>query len=138
MIFFPSDSDSKESACSVRDPVSIPRLERCPGEGNGYPLQYSCLENSMPRGTWLATAHGVTKSWTQLSNFTHLAPLITKAFPDHYAKPHSPTNNHYPCGHLLSHPSAPGDMLGTIRTGFPCHEGFPGTFSLQRFLFLII
>ena len=38
------------------------------GEGNGYPLQYSCLENSMDRGAWKATVHGITKSWTRLSN----------------------------------------------------------------------
>ena len=42
----------------------------CTGEGNGNPLQYSCLENPMQEGAWLATVHGVMKSWTQLSNFT--------------------------------------------------------------------
>jgi len=42
----------------------IPRLGRSPGEGNGYPLQYSCLENSMDGEAWRATVHGVTKSWT--------------------------------------------------------------------------
>ena len=42
----------------------IPGLGRSPGEGNGYPLQYSCLENSMNRGDWQATVHGVAKSWT--------------------------------------------------------------------------
>ena len=47
---FPGSSDSKESACNARDPDSIPRLARSPGEGNGNPLQYSCLENSMNRG----------------------------------------------------------------------------------------
>ena len=41
---------------------------RSPGEGNGNPLQYSCLENSMGRGAWRATVHGVTKSQTQLTN----------------------------------------------------------------------
>ena len=46
---------------------SIPASERSPGERNGYLLQYSCLENSMDRGTWQASVHGVTKSWTQLS-----------------------------------------------------------------------
>ena len=45
---------------------SIPWLERAPGEGHGNPLQYSCLENSMDRGAWQATVHGVTQSWTQL------------------------------------------------------------------------
>ena len=45
-------------------------LQHESGEGNGTPLQYSCLENPMDGGAWWATAHGVTKSWTQLSNFT--------------------------------------------------------------------
>ena len=46
------------------DVGSIPGSERSPGEGNGDPLQYACLENSMDRGAWWATDHGVTKSWT--------------------------------------------------------------------------
>ena len=50
------------------DPGLIPRFWRSPGEGNGYPLQYSCLENSMNRGAWWATIHGVAKSWSQLMN----------------------------------------------------------------------
>ena len=50
------------------DPGSISRLGRSPREGNGYPLQYSCLENPMDRGAWWAIVHGVAKSWTQLSN----------------------------------------------------------------------
>ena len=45
-------SDGKESSCYTGDPSSIPGSGRCPGEGNGYPLQYSCLENSMDRGAW--------------------------------------------------------------------------------------
>ena len=49
---------------------STPGSGRSPGEGNGNPLQYSCLENSMDRGAWWATVHGVAKSWTRLSNFT--------------------------------------------------------------------
>ena len=60
---FPGGSDSKESTCSVRDWGSIPGLGRSPGEGNGNPLQYSCLENSMDKGDWQATVHGTTKSW---------------------------------------------------------------------------
>ena len=52
---------SKESACNAGDPGSIPGLGRFPGEKNGYPLQYSCLENSMDRIAWQATVHGVTK-----------------------------------------------------------------------------
>ena len=49
-IYFPSGSDGKEFACNTGDPGSIPGLERSPGEGNNYPVQYSCLENSMDRG----------------------------------------------------------------------------------------
>jgi len=62
---FPGVSDDKESpACSVGDLGSILELGRSPGEGNGHPLQYSCLENSMDRGAWWATVHGVAKNWT--------------------------------------------------------------------------
>ena len=53
-----------------RDGGWIPGLERSPGEGNGNPLQYSCLENSTDGGAWWATVHGVAKSWTQLSNLS--------------------------------------------------------------------
>ena len=60
-------SYSKESACSARDLGSIPESGRSPGEGNGNPLQYSCLRNPMDRRAWRATVHGVTKSWTILS-----------------------------------------------------------------------
>ena len=52
---FPNSSDDKESACNVGDLGLITGSGRCPGEGNVYPLQYSCLENSMDRGTWQAT-----------------------------------------------------------------------------------
>ena len=67
---YPGGSDGKESACNGRDPASIPELGRSPGEGDGYPLQYSCLENPIDRGAWWATVHRVTKSWTRLSNYT--------------------------------------------------------------------
>ena len=61
---FPGGSAGKESACNARDMGSIPGLGRSPGERNGYPLQYSGLENSMDY-----VVHGVEESWTQLSNF---------------------------------------------------------------------
>ena len=59
-----SSSAGKESACNTSNPSLIPGSGRAPGEGIGYPLQYSCLENSMDRGAWWATVHGVTKSQT--------------------------------------------------------------------------
>ena len=61
-------SVGKESAYSAGDPGSIPGLGRSPGEGNGSPLQYSCLENPIERGAWWATIHGVTKIWTRLND----------------------------------------------------------------------
>ena len=54
-------------AVDVRDTGSIPGLGRSPGEGNGNPLQYSCLGNPVDKGAWQTTVHGVAKSWTQLS-----------------------------------------------------------------------
>ena len=68
LVGFPGGSDSEESACNAGDLGSIPELGRSPEEGNGNPLQYSCLENSMDGGAWWATVYGVMKSQTQLSN----------------------------------------------------------------------
>ena len=65
-----SGSDGKASAYNVRNPGSIPGLGRSSGEGNGTPLQYSCLENPMDGGAWWATVHGVAKSRTRLNGFT--------------------------------------------------------------------
>ena len=64
---FPGGSDGKETACNAGDLGSIPGSGRPPGEGHGNPLQYSCLENSMDRGVWQATVHGVAKSRTRLT-----------------------------------------------------------------------
>ena len=69
---FPGSSDGKAFAYNAGDLGSIPGSERSPGEGNGNPLQYSCLENPMDQGTWWATVYGVTKSQTRLSDFTSL------------------------------------------------------------------
>ena len=59
---FPGGSDGKESACDAGNVGSIPGSGRSPGEGNGNPLQYSCLENSVDRGAWQPTVHGITES----------------------------------------------------------------------------
>ena len=56
------------NAGDIRDKGSIPELGRSPEEGNGNPLQYSCLKNFMDREAWWATVHGVAKSWTGLSD----------------------------------------------------------------------
>ena len=72
---FPGVSDCKASAYNVEDLGSIPGSGISPGEGNGNPLQYSCLENPMDGGVWWATDHGVAKSQTRLSDFTFTNPL---------------------------------------------------------------
>ena len=66
----PAGSNSKVSAYNAGDPGSVPGLGRSPEEGNGNPLQYSCLENPMDRGAWQATVHKVAKSQIQLGDFT--------------------------------------------------------------------
>ena len=65
-------SEVKASTCNAGDPGSVPGLGGSPGEGNGNPLQFSCLENPMDRGAWWTTVHGVAKSRTWLSDFTFL------------------------------------------------------------------
>ena len=76
---FPGGSDGKASACNAGDLGSIAGSGRSPGEVNGNPLQYSCLENSMDGEAWWAIVHGVAKSWTRLSDFTFFL-VCTQAF----------------------------------------------------------
>ena len=64
---FPEGSDGEESACNAGDPGSIPGLGRCPAEGNGNPLWYSCLGNPMDKGAWRTTVDSIAKSWIRLS-----------------------------------------------------------------------
>ena len=86
---FPGGSDGKVSDCTAGDPGSIPGSGISPGGRNGNPLQYSCLENSMDRGAWWATVHGVAKSRTQLSDFTslHFTSFHQKKFKPLYCMP---------------------------------------------------
>ena len=69
---FPGGSYCKASSCNAGDLGPIPGSGVSPGEGNGNPLQYSCLENPMDREAWQTTVHGITKSRTRLSDFTSL------------------------------------------------------------------
>ena len=71
LLGFPGGSEVKAFASNTGDLGSIPGSGRSPGEGNGNPIQYSCLENPMDGGAWWATVHGVAKSRTRLSDFTH-------------------------------------------------------------------
>ena len=78
LMVFAGGSDGNESAYNAGDSGSISGSGRSPGEGKGCPLQYSRLENSMDRGVWRATVHGVTKSWTQLSDYHSLQSQVKK------------------------------------------------------------
>ena len=77
---FPGGSEVKVSACNAGDLGSIPGPGGSPGEGNGNPLQYSCLDNPMDGGAQWATVHGVAKSWTRLSHFTSCPDKLLKCF----------------------------------------------------------
>ena len=76
----PNGSVGKESACNAGDLDLNPGMGRSPGEGNGKPLQYSCLENPMDRGAWQATNHEVTESDTteglSLTKFLYFSSLL--------------------------------------------------------------
>ena len=74
-MLFPGGSDDKVFACKTGDPGLIPGSGRYPGEGNRNPLQYSRLENSVDRGAWGTTVHGVAKTWTGLNAYTHPSML---------------------------------------------------------------
>ena len=77
---FPDGSDSKKSACNAGDVGSVPGLGRSPGEGNGSPLQYSCLKSPMDRGAWRVTVHGIAESQIGLSNHTTTNKDIVNLF----------------------------------------------------------
>ena len=81
----PGGSDHKDSAYNVGDPGSIPGLGRFPGKGNGYLLQYSCLENSMDRGAWRASTHGITQADTtdRLTLLSIPSPLFSIPIPQY-------------------------------------------------------
>ena len=123
---FPGGSDGKESAGNVGDPASNPGSGRSPEDGNGNPLQYSCLENSMDRGSWRAIVHGVRKCQTRLSDshththtHTHLCVLSRESCPTLC----NPTDCSPPS-------SSPWDFPGE-NTGVGCHFHLQGIFLTQ-------
>ena len=73
---FPGGWNGKESSCNAGNVGSIPGLGRSFGKGNGYPLQYSCLENLTDRGAWWATVHGVAKSQTSTQSLSRRLLLL--------------------------------------------------------------
>ena len=75
---FPDGSDGKESTCNAGDLGLIPGSARSPGEGNGNPLQYSCLENPREGGAWWAADYGVTQSWTRLKRLSSSSSSVKK------------------------------------------------------------
>ena len=99
---FPGCSDDKESACKAWVPGLIPGLGRSPGEGNANPHQYSCLENSMDRGTWWATFHGVAKSQTQLMTSTHKT-IASRPITSWQTKGKGRSSNRFPLPGLSDH-----------------------------------
>ena len=86
-IWFPRWLSGKESSCSAGDPGSIPRLGRSPGEGNGNPLQYSCLKNPMDRGARWATVHEVTTSRIGLSPHIRASLITLKCHTSYEMRP---------------------------------------------------
>ena len=92
---FPDGSDGKESVCDAGDLGLIPWLERSPREGKGYPLQYTCLENSMGRGAWWATVHGdCSRTCYQTNWFPKCAGLPSQ--------PHVMENREFPFSYILA------------------------------------
>ena len=103
-------------AGDIRDMDSIPESARSPGEGNGNPLQCSCLENPMDGGAWWATVHGVAKSYTRGLPVHHQLPEFTQTFVHHISDAIQPS-------HPLSSPSPPAFNLSQ-------HQGF---FQMSQF-----
>ena len=94
---FPGGSDSKNSACKIGDLCLIPGSGRSSGEGNVYPLQYSCLENSVDKRAWRATVHGVAKTQTQLSDNTFCSVQFSRSVVSNSLRPHELQHARPPC-----------------------------------------
>ena len=132
----PGGSEGKESACSAGYLGSVLELGRSPGEGNDNPLQYSCLENSMDRGAWWATVHGVAGSdtieWLSLSscpihqfcNFTLPTKYIQKMTPSHYFPGQATiiSSSPFACQQPILNTAALSLLSSTPSSGFTSHQ----------------
>ena len=120
---FPGGSDGKESACNARDAGLIPGLGRSPGEGNGYPLQYSCLENPMGRGAWWAAIYGVAQSRTQLKRLSSSSSIcISEVIDISPSNPDSSCASSSSAFHMMYSAyklNKQGDNIQPWRTPFP-------------------
>ena len=103
---FPGGSEVKASVCNAGDLGSIPGLRRCPGEGEGKPLQCSCLENPMDGGAWWATVHGAAKSQTRLSQLIFLDFFCTLCCWSYWASTPPEGSSEALC--------APGNLVGQV------------------------
>ena len=126
MLYFSGGSEDKVSACNVGDLGLIPGSGRSPGEGNGNPLQYSCLENPMDGGAWWATVHGVTKSWTWLSDFAFNGDTDIVQFS------HSVVSDSlWPHGLQHARPSCPSPTPGAYPNPCPLNQWCHPTISFS-------
>ena len=120
-------SDGKASACNAGDPGSIPGSGRSPGEGNGNPLQFSCLGSPMDRGAWWATAHRVARVGHDL--VTKSPPSTSKLLPQPVRAAH--------CGPRLSDISTCHPHPCSFRSQHFCFSS-PGFFTCSLFLWLVV
>ena len=130
---FPGGSEGKASACSARDLGSIPESGRSPGEGNGNPLQYSCLENPMDRGAWQATVHRVANSQTRLSNFTFLFLSCSLFLFSDQVVSHSLWLHGLQHTRLLCPPLSPGVCPSSCPLNQWCHPTISSSVTLLSF-----
>ena len=144
---FPGGSDGKETACNVGDLGSIPESGISPGEGNGYPLQSSCLENSMDREAQWATIHGVAKNrtWLPFSHFhfcflriaahkvKQFGPICVDIFVPFFLL--SPPSSFLPSFHFFSLPFLPPSSPFFFPLTFPLSLFFLPYFFLPHHLF---
>ena len=103
---FPSGSVVKKSSCNEEDTGLIPGSGRFPGEGNGNPLQYSCLGNPIDKGDWQTAVHGLAKSWIRLRNqtTTTTSPPCVHSRTSHRSNKPKPNKVIFLLGHFKNTP----------------------------------